>query len=385
MRTVYLPTLIMSCCSGLIIPILPVYARSFEVSYSLVGWVLAAHGLGTLLSDVPAGLLVRRLGHKRVMLLGVALNVVGAVALFWADTLIAVVCWRVVSGVGYALWGISRHAYIADMIQVGQRGRTIAIFGGLARIGTFVGPLVGGVVGAAWGLRVPFLVYAGLGLVCLLAVWAWIEDEGPAGATEGTHHRLSTVLTAHYQSLVTAGSGQLCAQLIRTARHAIIPLYAAEVVGLELDSVGLIVSLSSAIDMLMFYPAGVIMDRWGRKFAYVPSFVLQALGMALVPLAGDFFSLLGVALLVGLGNGLGSGTMMTLGADLAPKEARGEFLGLWRFVGDMGNASGPLVVGHMADLAGLATAPLIVAGIGLLGAAILGTLVPETLDRRDAR
>ena len=110
MRTVYLPTLIMSCCSGLIIPILPVYARSFEVSYSLVGWVLAAHGLGTLLSDVPAGLLVRRLGHKRVMLLGVALNVVGAVALFWADTLIAVVCWRVVSGVGDALWGISRHA-----------------------------------------------------------------------------------------------------------------------------------------------------------------------------------------------------------------------------------------------------------------------------------
>ena len=62
--------------------------------------------------------------------------------------------------------------------------------------------------------------------------------------------------------------------------------------------------------------------------------------------------------------------------------ARGEFLGLWRFVGDVGHAGGPLVVGHIADLAGLATAPLIVAGIGLLGAAILGGLVPETLDRR---
>ena len=384
MRTVYLPTLIMSCCSGLIIPILPVYARSFEISYGLVGWVLAAHGLGTLLSDVPAGVLVRRLGHKRVMLLGVALNVIGALALFWVESLFAVVCWRLVAGVGYALWGISRHAYIADMIQVAQRGRTIAIFGGLGRIGTFAGPVIGGVVGAAWGLRVPFLVYAGLGLVCLLVVWVWIEDEGPSGSGERAQHRLGAVLKAHCQSLLTAGSGQLCAQLIRTARHAIIPLYAAEIIGLELDVVGLIVSLSSAIDMLMFYPAGLIMDRWGRKVAYVPSFVLQALGMALVPLTGDFFSLLPVALLIGLGNGLGSGTMMTLGADLAPEAARGEFLGLWRFVGDMGNASGPLVVGHIADLAGLTTAPLIVAGIGLLGAAILGGLVPETLNRRDS-
>ena len=384
MRTVYLPTLIMSCSSGLIIPILPIYARSFEISYGLVGWVLAAHGLGTLLSDVPAGVLVRRLGHQRVMLLGVALNVAGALALFWVESLFAVICWRLVSGVGYALWGVSRHAYIADMIQIEQRGRTIAIFGGLGRIGTFVGPMVGGVVGAVWGLRLPFLVYAGLGLVCLLAVWAWIEDEESASGNGWAQHRLGAVLKAHCQSLFIAGSGQLCAQLIRTARHAIIPLYAAEIIGLELGAVGLIVSLSSAIDMLMFYPAGLIMDRWGRKFAYVPSFVLQALGIALVPLTADFFSLLSVALLIGLGHGLGSGTMMTLGADLAPKEARGEFLGLWRFVGDMGNASGPLVVGHIADLAGLTTAPLIVTGIGLLAAFILGGLVPETLNHRDS-
>jgi MFS family permease len=105
----------------------------------------------------------------------------------------------------------------------------------------------------------------------------------------------------------------------------------------------------------------------------------------LVPLAGDFSLLLGVSLLIGLGNGLGSGTMMTLGADLAPVESRGEFLGMWRFVGDFGNAGGPLVVGHIADLAGLTTAPLIVAGIGLIGAMILGGLVPETLDRGGGR
>ena len=385
MRTVYLPTLIMACCSGLIIPILPVYALSFEVSYGIVGWVLAAQGLGTLLFDVPAGVLVRRLGHKRIMLLGISLNVGGVLALFWAQGLPEVLAWRFLSGAGSALWTISRHAYIADLIQTGQRGRSIAMLGGLGRVGTFAGPAVGGVVGAAFGLRMPFLVFAGLGLLCIVVVLLWVEDEEKDKGDRPTGSRLGAVLRAHYRPLLTAGSGQLCAQLIRTARHAIIPLYAAEVLGLALHEVGLIISLSSAIDMLMFYPAGVIMDRWGRKYAYVPSFIIQSFGMALVPLAGDFSLLLGSSLLIGLGNGLGSGTMMTLGADLAPVESRGEFLGMWRFVGDFGNAGGPLVIGHIADLAGLATAPLIVAGIGLLGAMILGGLVPETLDRGGGR
>ena len=120
----------MACCSGLIIPILPVYALSFEVSYGLVGWVLAAQGLGTLVFDVPAGVLVRRLGHKQIMLLGISLNVGGVLALFWAQGLHEVLAWRFLSGVGSALWTISRHAYITDLIQTGQRGRSIAMLGG---------------------------------------------------------------------------------------------------------------------------------------------------------------------------------------------------------------------------------------------------------------
>ena len=385
MRTVYLPTLIMACCNGLIIPILPVFALSLQVSYDTVGWVLAAQGLGTLLCDVPAGILVRRLGHKRVMLVGISLNVGGVLALFWAQGLSEVLAWRFLSGAGSALWTISRHAYIADLFQAGERGRSIAVLGGLGRVGTFAGPALGGVVGAVLGLRMPFLVFAGLGTLCIAVVLLWIEDEESSEDGARGDSRIGAVLRTHYGPLLTAGSGQLCAQLIRAARHAIIPLYGAEVLGLAPDEVGLIISLSSAIDMLMFYPAGVIMDRWGRKYAYVPSFLLQSFGMAMVPFAGDFGWLLVVSLVIGLGNGLGSGTMMTLGADLAPTESRGEFLGLWRFVGDFGSAGGPLVVGHIAQIAGLSTAPLIVAGIGLLGAAILGTLVPETLKRGGSR
>ena len=109
------------------------------------------------------------------MLLGISLNVGGVLALFWAQGLHEVLAWRFLSGVGSALWTISRLADIADLIQTGQRGRSIAILGGLGRVGTFVGPALGGVVGATFGLRMPFLVFAGLGLLCIIVVLIWVK------------------------------------------------------------------------------------------------------------------------------------------------------------------------------------------------------------------
>jgi len=187
---------------------------------------------------------------------------------------------------------------------------------------------------------------------------------------------------SHWRVLASAGMGQLFAQTIRAGRSAIIPLYAADVVGLDVQQIALIVSLSSAIDMSLFVPAGLLMDRLGRKFAIVPSFAIQALGMALVPLTGSFYGLLGVTLLIGFGNGLGSGTMMTLGADLSPPESRNEFLGLWRLIGDGGHAGGPYLVGQVADWVALPVSAVVMSGAGLTAALIFALLVPETLKKR---
>jgi MFS family permease len=170
--------------------------------------------------------------------------------------------------------------------------------------------------------------------------------------------------------------------MIRSGRNIVIPLYAADVLGLSVDQVGFVIGVSAAVDMSLFFVAGYIMDRFGRKYAYVPSFAIQAIGMALIPFTASFGTLLLATSVIGLGNGLGSGTMMTLGADLAPKDSRGEFLGVWRLIGDGGSAGGPVVVGAVADVLGLSLATFTIAGVGLLAAAMLGTLVPETLQRK---
>jgi MFS family permease len=379
--SIYIPAFSMSLCRGLVLPIMPLFALSFEVSYAMVGVLLAAEGVGNLLFDIPAGTLVARLGRKRSMMIGAVIMGATALAMAQATLLWEAAGYRFVSGIGMALWNIARHSYITEMVATGVRGRTNAGLGGLGRIASFVAPVAGGILAERMGLQAPFVVYAALSVAGLVSAWIWIpmDEASTKPSQDGALIRLWQVLRSQGRVLLAAGSGSLMAQTIRAARNVVIPLVAADHLGLDASDVGLIVSLSYAVDMLMFWPAGVIMDRFGRKWAYVPSFILQSAAMACVPLADGFGTLCAAAMGMGLANGLSSGTMLTLGADLAPKDAPGEFLGIWRFIGDSGHAAAPLIVGRAADLLGLAGTPFLVAFIGLGGAAILGFWVPETL------
>lgn len=383
---VYVPTLIIAFGRGMLVPILPLYATSFDATYGLVGLVLASQGLGMIIGDIPAGMLLSRLGQRRSMLLGVALLAVMALAMSWARSLTELILYGLAAGVGTALWNVSRHAYLTNAAPVHRRGRAIAIFGGVNRAGSFVGPAVGGLIGGALGLRFAFVVYAAITAIAFVLPLLYAEEN-----YESDHHHGSVgshtlqflrLLREHAWTFSTAGTGQLLAQMIRAGRNIVIPLYGQDVLGLGVEAIGFIVSISSFIDMVMFYPAGIVMDRVGRKWAYVPCFAIQALGMALIPFTWSFGTLVAATSLIGFGNGLGSGTMMTLGADLAPRDSMGEFLGLWRLIGDGGQSGGPIVVGAVAQAVGLVPAIFVIAAIGGLGSAIFGLFVPETLGKQ---
>jgi MFS family permease len=219
-------------------------------------------------------------------------------------------------------------------------------------------------------------------LIIALFIKEHLPQERGGPAAKPHHYHLILTLKTYYRLFAFAGVGQLFAQMIRTGRTVIIPLYAADILGLGVQDIGLIFSISAAVDMSLFYPAGYLMDQYGRKYAIVPSFLFQAIGMALIPFAAGFISLLLVASLISFGNGLSSGTMLTVGADLAPPEARGEFLGIWRLIGDLGSSGGPLVVGNVANWVALPTAALVLSAAGIATVLIFMLFVPETLKTR---
>lgn len=384
MLSLYMPSLLIYFAAGMIVPVLPLYASSFDVSYGVIGLVLAGEGIGLLLSDVPAGMLLRRFGQRRVMLIGLGIIALVAAGMAAAQSVLALLLLQMLGGFGRALYNISRHAYISDRVRTARRGRAIAIYGGVFRIGWFVGPAVGGTLAALLGLRAPFLLMSLVSVLALLVTMRYMQNvplppaTGERAAPVG---HLWHILREHYRALATAGLGQIFVQMIRSGRGVMIPLYGADVLGLDAQAIGFILSLSSGLDMLLFYPAGWIMDNLGRRYAIVPSFVIQAAGMALIPFTTAAGGLLAAACIIGLGNGISSGSMMTIGSDLAPVEGRGEFLGLWRLLGDSGVMGAPLAVGAIADLVRLGPAALVLALCGLVGAGIFGLLVPETLQR----
>jgi len=380
--SVYLPTLVLSVCSGLLLPVLPIYAGTFGSTYAVVGLILAGEAIGMLLGNLPAGMLLRYLGRKQAMGLGILLVGASTLALVWTASLWGVLGLRLVAGVGAAIWNLSRHAYLTEATRSTERGRAIALFGGVHRVGLFIGPALGGVIATRWGFDGAFLSYALLAGVALLVVLLFTEAvRAPAPSLNAPRRRWLSIVREHRQVLTVAGGGQLLAQMIRSSRQVIIPLYGAHILGLELATIGLIMSLAALVDMSMFYPAGLLMDRWGRKYAIVPCFLIQGLAMALLPITTSALTLLLCAAMIGFGNGLGSGTMMTLGSDLAPADKLGEFLGVWRLIGDGGATGAPLAVGAIADALSLPAAALVMAGVGVVAAAVFAFGVPETLRR----
>lgn len=378
---IYLPTLLVALDNAMIATVLPLYARSLDFSYGLVGVILAGEAIGMLVTDLPAGALLRRIDRKYVMIGGALMVALSSGLLVFAQAAWLLLLLRVLSGMAAGLFNVSRHAYLVEAAAATGRGRAISIFGGVNRVGTFVGPLLAGVVAARAGLTAPFLLCVVFGVLAaaVVVLFARQQDvlDAPASADQPARQRLVDVAYENRQLLATAGLAQLCGQGIRMGRKVVIPLIASSL-GLNVQTVGVILSLSAFVDMSLFYPAGWLMDTLGRKYAIVPCFLIQSIGMLLVPLATGFWGLLAATCLIGFGNGLGSGTMMTLGADLAPKHALGEFLGVWRLIGDGGGLISPLLIGAIADVFTLGAGTVVIALVGLAGTGLFAFGVPET-------
>jgi MFS family permease len=377
--TIYLPAMLLAFGQGILLTTLPLYAADFTSSYGVISLIVGAAALGTLVMDVPAGAILGRLGLKSTMIGGTLLVVAGTLPLAFVHSVEAVLALRIIAGIGTAFWGLSRHALIASATPVEQRGKVLSTYGGIGRIGVLLGPAAGGFIAAAVGVRASFAVSGAMAALALVLAVRYVQSSDMLGRkVPGRWGIVRSTIKTYARDLSAAGAAQTFGQMIRAGRLLIIPLYASKELGLGPAQIGLVMTASSVLDVAMFVPAGILMDRFGRKTASVPSFAVMAIGTAMIPLSSSFITLMIVGLVIGAVNGLGSGAMMTLGADLAPNGATGEFLGIWRLIGDLGSFLGPIVVGVMAGVFSLNGSAYALSLIGFAAALTLALLVRET-------
>lgn len=372
---IFVPVVVFEIGIGAVLPVVALTAVDLGASPAEAGLVVALLAVGHIAGDVPAGAIASRLGDHRAMLaasVGAVVAVTGA-ALAPSVALLGVALLAL--GMVGAVFGLARHSYLTEVTPVMQRARVLSTLAGLHRVGLFIGPFLGALVIHLFGPRSPYWLAVVTSVVTAVVVGLVARGE-PAHTPPQEVVRTSRVLADHRQVFLTLGIAVLLVGAARGSRQVVLPLW-SEHLGLAPATTSLVFGLAGAVDMLLFYPAGKVMDRRGRLWTAVPSMLVLGAGLLLLPLTTTLAGLAVVAIVIGLGNGMGSGILMTIGADVAPPHARAQFLGVWRLCQDSGNAAGPLLVAAGAALGSLAAG---IAAMGLVAwgsAAALARWVPR--------
>ena len=214
----------------------------------------------------------------------------------------------------------------------------------------------------------------------LLMVKDLSVGSGDEGRTRTARAPVSRVIREQRSVFATLGTGVLVVSAIRAVRQVVLPLWGQHL-GLSPTAISVIFGISGGIDMLLFYPAGKVMDRFGRAWVAIPSMVVLGVSLLLVPLTTSTIGLLLVGLVMGVGNGMSSGLVMTLGADLAPPGQRPVFLGVWRMFADAGNGVGPFVIAGVTAVATLGVGIAAMGAVALLGGGWLGFWIPRRVPQ----
>ncbi|MGO3032988.1 MAG: MFS transporter, partial [Microbacterium gubbeenense] len=198
-------------------------------------------------------------------------------------------------------------------------------------------------------------------------------------------HGLFATIRRHRGVLARLGLSAASMAAVRAGRQAILPLWGLAI-GLESWQISLIVGFAGAAEFSLFYASGQVMDRFGRIWATVPSQLMMGLSLlclALTHNAGSAEIAFAVcAIIIGIGNGLSSGALMTLGSDQAPQDDPAPFLGAWRTMTDGGASATPLLVAGITAIASLPVATGVIGAIGLVGALGFMRWVPRYSPNR---
>lgn len=382
MVAAYGPTVLASTGLGAVIPLVALSARDLQASVGMAAFVVALLGLGQVCGDLPAGALAARVGEKRALFVACVLEAASLVLAALAPDVLVLGVAVFACGTASSILGLARQSYFTVAVPIAYRARALSTLGGSHRVGFFVGPLAGAALISRWDLSAAYVFAAAtsvLAAALTLALPDLPEVAAPTSTTQPATD-LRSVLWAHRRVLATVGVGVLLIMMARATRQSVIPLW-AESQGLSPATTSIIFGLSSALDMLMFYPGGWVMDRFGRFWVAVPAVTVLGLGMVLLPLTHTVVTIALVAFAMGLGNGISAGVVMTLGSDASPPVGRSQFLSGWRLMADTGTSVGPLLITAITAVASLGVASVVVGAIALLGVGWLVRWLPRPTPR----
>jgi MFS transporter, DHA1 family, multidrug resistance protein len=369
---------------GSIIPVVPLYAQSFGVSQSLIGLTIAVYGLARFAASVPTGWLADMLGRKWSLAIGGFITVIGNLICALSPSYEVFLVGRFIAGCGAAGVLVSGQIILADITKPESRGRTMAIYQGVFLFAVGFGPLPGGILAEIGGLAFPFFVYSVLGGAAALIALARLEETRDVREV-GDEEQVQLGFWGQMK-LITADRAFLLVCLVSFAQFFartgaifnLVPVRAERVMDLSPTQIGFGLAFVSIVSLVLAYPSGFLVDRFGRKTVIVPSTIISAGGLAMFAGTGGFGWFLFSCFVWAVGGGLAGAAPAAYAADVAPKGMQAAAMGTYRMMADSGYVFGPALLGFAADGFGAGTSLIVTATFVAMCGFAFAAFAPET-------
>ena len=282
------PATLFGLAEGAMLPVIALSSIDRGASTAIAALINALLGVGSLVTNIPSGILATRIGERRSMLVAAAVAGTGLILCLvnlgrGGLSLVVFGSGVLLLGAASSVYTLARQSYLTEIVPREMRARALSTLGGTLRIGMFAGPFLGAGAEELWGL--PGAYYVSLAAMTGAAVIVYRvpdldkSDEHKAAAAEVTSRG---ILKRYWRTFATLGTGVVLLQAIRQTRQVVIPLWAAHI-GLSPTASSVIYGIAGLIDLMTFYPAGKVMDLHGRRWVAVPCAAVLGISFVVMP------------------------------------------------------------------------------------------------------
>jgi DHA1 family multidrug resistance protein-like MFS transporter len=334
---------------GVLVPVLPVFARTFGVGNTAVGAVISVFALMRLAVSPVCGRLIARLGERTVLATGIFVVAASSGLAGTAQTYPQLLLLRGVGGIGSAMFTVSAMSLLLGSVPPQLRGRAAGFFHGGFLLGGMAGPAIGGLL-ALVSIRAPFFFYAGTlavaGIVGLLLLSRTRVANAPGHAHADAVPLRTVVADPRFQAACLSNLAQGWTSF--GVRSALIPVLVVEVLHRNTTWTGIAFACAAVAQTVALAPAGRFVDTVGRRPAMIGGGLLAGASIMVVPFAPNMGVLIAALCAYGVAAAL-LGTAPAASVGDAAGGSRGTPVAVFSMFSDAGAIVGPIVAGLLAD------------------------------------
>jgi MFS transporter, ACDE family, multidrug resistance protein len=366
---------------GVVAPVLPQYARNFGVSIAAATFVITAFALMRLCAAPVSGVLVQRLGERRIYLTGLLIVALSTGACAFAQTYWQLLVFRSLGGLGSAMFTVSSLGLMIRISPPDARGRVAGLFSSAFLVGSVGGPVLGSLT-VGLGLSAPFVIYGVALLIAVAVVFVQLRHSSLAALDVQSEPAISVRTALRNQAYRAALLSNFATGWSAFGlRIALVPLFVVEVLGRGAEMAGLALATFAIGNVSAVIPSGHLSDRIGRRLLLIGGLTVSAVSTVLVGFTTSLPLFLVAAYVTGAATGMFISPQQAAVADIIGSKARGgTAVATFQMMSDFGAILGSLAVGQIAEHLTFGSA-FVISGVILLFAAVGWIFAPETRPR----